>query len=186
MNRLISLLLVVIVLTGCSANTNGINDVVTLRNNLQNSSGCSFDVSVTTDYGDSLSSFALSCNYDKQQNLEITVLKPETISNIKCKISGEKGQLTFDEEVVVFEMIADGQITPISTPWLLMKALSGAYINATANEKEGMLVRLDDSFNGTLYSVDLWLDENDVPKLAEIIWEGKRIVSMTISNFKIL
>jgi hypothetical protein len=184
--RLLLLLLIGVVLSGCASDASGMNDVITLRNSLQNGKGCSLDVSVTTDYGDSLSTFALSCSFDKQQNVDITVIHPETISGIKCRISGDKGKLTFDEKVLAFEMIADGQLTPISAPWLVMKALNSAYINAIAKEKEGMLVRLDDSVNGILYSVDLWLDGNNMPRLAEIVFDGKRIVSMSITNFKIL
>ena len=44
-------------------------------------------------------------------------------------------------------------------------------------------VRIDDNFNQTEYSVELWLDEANIPSEAEILWDGKRIASLTIDNF---
>lgn len=186
MKRLLSLLLIVCVLSGCASESDEIDRVVALRTDLQNKDGYSFNTNVTVDYGDTFTTFDLSCQCDNQQNMDITVVKPDTISGITCRISGGKGKLTFDETAVAFEMLADNQITPVSAPWLTIKALRSGYISATSAEDDGILVRLDDSLSGTTYSVDIWLEENNLPKYAEIIWQGKRIVSMSISEFKFL
>ena len=186
MKRLLSVMLVVFVLSGCRSSSDEIDRVVALRTALQNKGGCSFNANITVDYGDSFTAFALSCKCDDQQNMDVTVLGPDTISGITYRISGGKGKLTFDDTAVGFEMIADDQITPVCAPWLIMKALKSGYISATSNETDGLLVRLDDSFFGTAFSVDIWLGDNDLPKYAEVIWQGKRIVSMHISDFEIL
>ena len=186
MKRLLSILLISVTLSGCSISENDINQVIGLRTKLQNGDQCSFDTCITVDYGESLSSFELSCKIDDQQNWEITVIRPQTIAGITCRIAGEKGQLTFDDKAVAFEMIADGQITPISAPWLVMKALAGGYINSTVVKNDGLVVRIDDSYSDFLFSVDLWLNENNIPYFAEIVWQGKRIVSMDINNFTIV
>ena len=186
MKRLISLLLIAGLLAGCATDSGELDKVLLLRSDLQKGNKCSFDVDVTADYGDSVTSFTLTCASDNQQNMRIVVQKPESISGVSCEISGEKGSLTFDEKVLAFEMIADGQLTPISAPWLMMKALRGGYISAISKEKEGVFVRLDDSYSGCVFSVDLWLNENNTPEQAEIVWQGKRIMSMRISNYEIL
>ena len=186
MKRLLSILLIAVTLSGCNSGEKSVDKVIALRSNLQRGESCSFDACVSADYGETLSYFELACKLDNQQNWGITVLQPENIAGITCKITAGNGKLTFDDKVVAFELITDDQLTPISAPWLAIKALSGGYISSVTDKESGLLVRLDDSYNDILYSVDLWVNENNLPYFAEIIWQGKRIVSMDINNFQIM
>jgi len=187
MKRLLALFLTVTVLfTGCANSHDGMNEFISMRDKILKGNGCSFETSVATDYGDTVSTFGLTCKTDNLGDMTLTVTHPDSISGISCKISGGKGQLTFDNEAVAFEMIADGQITPISAPWLFVKALRGGYISSCSDSDTGATIRIDDSFGNVAFSVDVWVDEAFLPKAAEVIWNGKRIMSMEISSFTIM
>ena len=183
MKRCFSIILVVVLLFGCRNDSALVDKVVSLRNRVLSSSSCSFVADVTVDYGDSVYSFSASCCLDSENNMEITILEPASIAGIKGKISAESRKLTFDEQVLVFETVANGQITPVCASWLLMKALRGGYISMCSSEDTGIFVCIDDSYKDANFGLDLRLDNQNLPASAEIIWEGKRIVSMTINDF---
>ena len=180
------LLITVLMLSGCSDRSYGMDEIISIRNDLQRGDGCNFDITVTTDYGSTYSTFKLSCCTDNSNNMNLTVKEPETISGIACKIAAGKGQMTFDEESIAFEMLADGQIAPISIPWLLVETLRAGYINSCSKDESGVLVFIDDSFGNIDFNMEIWLNTQNVPSRAELIWQGKRIASMEISNFSFL
>ena len=47
---------------------------------------------------------------------------------------------------------------------------------------EAVHVIIDDSYADNALSVDLWLEEGRVTE-AEIAWEGRRCVTMTVEDF---
>lgn len=183
MKRCFPIILVVLLLFGCRNDSLLVDEILLLRNRVASSSSCSFVADVTVDYGDSIYSFSADCCLDAKNNMEITILAPASIAGIKGRISADSGKLTFDEQVLAFEMVANGQVTPICAPWLLMKALRGGYISMCSSEDTGIFVRIDDSYKDADFGLDIRLDNQNIPVSAEIVWEGKRIVSMTIKEF---
>ena len=183
MKRCLIIIVSFFVLLGCSKENAQIEKIVELRDRIQSSKECRFEAAVTLDYGDSVYSFRAICATDEENNMSIDILEPASISGVRAQITGSSGKLTFDEEVLAFEMIANDQITPICVPWLLIEALRGGYINACGSGDHGVFARIDDSFNKTEFSIEVWLDSENVPCEAEMLWEGKRIVSIQIDNF---
>ena len=183
MKKCFSIILVAVLLFGCRNDSAWVDKAISLRNRVLSSSSCSFLADVTVDYGDSVYSFGASCCLDSDNNMEITILEPASIAGIKGKISAESGKLTFDKQILAFETVANGQITPICAPWLLMKALRGGYISMCSLDDTGIFVCIDDSYRDANFGLDLRLDNQNLPVSAEIVWEGKRIVSMRISDF---
>ena len=170
-------------MSGCN-NTNDVPDkFLNIRQKALNCDYCQFDAAVTIDYGDATYSFSVACKTDVNNNMNISVIKPELISGVHAKISGGSGKIVFDEEAIAFQTIANDQIAPICIPWLLMKSLYGGYMSSYGSGNNLNFVRIDDNFNQTEYSVELWLDEANIPSEAEILWDGKRIASLTIDNF---
>ena len=52
---------------------------------------------------------------------------------------------------------------------------------------EGELLRLtiDDSYEDDAMTLDIWLSREDRPQRAEILYDGKRILSLDVKNFAI-
>lgn len=186
MKKCFPFFLAALFLFGCSNESNLMNRVVGFRSKLLSSTVCEFTASVTLDYGDTAYTYCADCSLDADNNMRLTVLKPSSIAGIKAQISGESGKLTFDDQILAFETTANGLIAPICAPWLITDALRGGYISTCGSENDGMFVCIDDLYKETPIEAQIWFDDALCPVRAEIIWEGKRIVSMEISEFVIL
>ena len=186
MKKLVALMLTMVLLTGCSKTKDMLDKAMTLRVDLLACESYVFDATVTADYGDEVNTFGLHCQGDNDGNLEFTVTSPETIAGITGEISAGAGKLTFDDEAVVFPLLAEGQVTPVGGPWILMKTLMGGYLTA-CNEEEGLVhLMINDSYADDALELEIWLDGASHPIQAEIGYEGRRIVTMEIENFQIL
>ncbi len=182
MKRVLILCLAVL-LTGCAASDKALSRAMTMRQQLQNS-GCSFDCTVTADYGSVIHSFTMRCAADQQGTLTFEVQSPESISGITGTIEKNKGKLTFDDKALAFDLLADGQLSPVSAPWVLIHTLRGGYLASCAEIEDGLLLSIDDSYEEDPLRLDIRMDEDGKPKTAEILWQGRRILSMEVENFE--
>lgn len=185
MKKLAALMLICLTLTGCSKTRNMLDKAMTLRADLLACESCTFDAAITADYGDQLHTFGMHCVGDNDGTVEFAVTAPDSLAGITGSISGGEGHLTFDEKAVTFSLLADGQVTPVSSPWILMKTLLGGYITA-CNEEEGLLhLMINDSYADDALELEIWLDGESKPIQAEIGYDGRRILTMEIENFQI-
>ena len=186
MRRLISVfLLLACFLSGCKKD-DALQRMLSLRQNLLTGKGCSFDTHVTVDYGDQLFTFSTQCSADSNGTVEFVITDPETLAGINGKIDSENGHLSFDEKVIIFDLLVDGEISPIATPWLLVKTILGGYITAGGADGEYYIFQVDDSYEEDPLRLDIWLDNSNLPVAADIIWNGRRVAAITIENFCVL
>ena len=178
-------LCMLLLLSGCDA-ASEMERGMALRSALQQSEGCTMDVEILADYGGFSDSFSMACTFDRDGNLDFTVTKPDTISGIKGKIAGDKGQIVFDDTVLYYELMADGTISPISGAWVFMKTLRSGYIRSACMEGEQLRLTIDDSFEDGALQVDAWLNSENTPVCADILFGGSRIMSLNIKNLHIL
>ncbi len=176
----------VLMLTGCGKQTEELDKAMNLRARLLNSQGCSFEAEVTADYGDKTYTFLMECQTDAQGNLTFTVREPEVISGITGKITGENASLTFDDAALSFELLADGQLSPVGAPWIFVNTLRGGYVTSCGQDGEYIRLTVDDSYEDDAFTLDIWLENEDTPIQAEILWEGHRILTIAVRNFTIL
>lgn len=156
-----------------------------LRRQLLSADGCSFSAQIVADYGDELHTFAVDCQFDEQGDLSFMLTAPESISGITGTVTQEEGNFTFKDRAVAFPLLADGQLTPVSAPWVFMNALRSGYINSCTGQSDLAQVCIDDSFYEDSLQVDLWLDEDHMPVQAEILHNNRRILSLQIADFVI-
>lgn len=185
MKRVFWLLGLAVILTGCSAESREIDRAMELRNKLLDSVSCEFQAEITADYGDTLNMFAVDCQADAGGNLCFTVTAPETIAGITGTVSDAGGTLTFDETALYFALMADDQLTPVSAPWIFLKTLRSGYITSACMEEELLHLTVDDSYEEDALQLDIWVDAEDRPVRSEILYDGKRILSLDVENFGI-
>lgn len=186
MKKAVALVLLTVILCGCGSKNVELERAMAFRAKLLAADGCAFDAQITADYGDSTHEFSVRCTCDEKGNVTFTVCQPESISGITGTLSADGGKLTFDDTAVAFPLLADGQLTPVSGPWILMKTLRGGYVVSCGDEGELLQISVDDSYANDAMNLDIWLDENDAPIRAEILYKQKRILSLDINNFRIL
>lgn len=185
MKKLLAVITLVLFLSGCGDEEALVSDVMNLRSKVEKASSCSFHASVAADYGEEIYAFEMDCVTDAQKNMRITITEPETISGITAEISGSTGKLVFDDKALLFEMVADGQLAPVCTPWLVIDALRSAYISLCSKTEQGIVAYLEDSFHEADYKVELYLGSDNLPYAAEVLWQGRRILSMEVKDFVI-
>lgn len=186
MKKLLWIFLPLFLFSGCRNSGNAMEEALRLRQNMLDSDGCSFDATVTADYGEEIYEFTLSCQVDENGDLFFCVTKPESISGIAGKITGSGGQLTFDQEVLAFDLMADGQVTPVSAPWLLIRTFRGGYISSCAKLEDGLQLSIDDSYEEDALHLEIYLSETDQLTGAEIFWKGRRFLTVQVENFQYL
>lgn len=184
--KAIALLGVILLLSGCKNKSDPLDKAIALRNRILESEGCSFTASVCADYGEKIYEFAMDCQMNKAGDITFTVTDPATISGIQGRISNDGGALTFDDKVLAFQTIADGQITPVTAPWLLMKTLRSGYLKGCTKEEDGFQIYIDDSYEEDAFHLNIWVDDDHVPVFGEIFWEGRRILTVKVENFSFL
>ena len=179
-------LLLLLFFTGCTGKTGEIERGLALRSRLLSAESCSFDAEITADYGDKVYAFTLSCVGNAKGDLTFEVKQPESIAGITGKIDTQGGKLTFDDTVLHFELMADGQISPISAPWIFLKTLRSGYLRAAGMDAGYLRLTIDDTYEEDALQLDIWLGEGDLPVRCEMPYGDRRILSLNVANFQIL
>ena len=185
MKKLAALMITLVILSGCTGKRNEMDRAMNLRAALLGSEGCSFTAHICADYGDELHEFSLYCEGMNNGDLGFRVEQPETISGVTGRFKGKEGALTFDDVVLAFPLLADGQVTPVSGPWLFLKTLLGGYLTACNQEEDYLHLTIDDSYEEDALQLEIWLNGEDIPVRAEILYDERRILTMQIENFVI-
>ena len=180
--RLAAIVCILFFLSGCGNSGDSLDRAISLRNKILSSDGCSFHTTVTADYGEKIYVFAMDCKTDKAGNLTFTVTEPATIAGITGKITGTGGAITFDDQVLAFQTIADGQVAPVTAPWLFMKTLRSGYLKDTAANESGFEISIDDSYEEDALQLRI-RTEGELPVSGEVFWQGRRVLTLAVENF---
>ena len=172
-------------LAGCSSASTEIDRGMALRSKLLQASHTSFDTAITADYGDKAYEFAMACRGDDKGNVTFTVTAPESIAGITGSIANGDGKLTFENTALHFELMTDDQLSPVSAPWIFLKTLRSGYLTSAGLEEQQLRLTIDDSYEEDALQLDIWLNTDDLPERAEILYNGRNILSLTVKNFEI-
>jgi len=183
--RLAAILCVIFLLSGCKGSGDSLGRAVALRNRVLDSNGCSFQATVTADYGEQIYVFKMDCKTDREGNLSFTVAEPATIAGIAGEITGIGGAITFDDKVLAFQTIADGLVTPVTAPWLFIKTLRSGYLKDAAAIDGGVEISIDDSYAEESLQLRI-RTAGDLPVSAEIFWQSRRILTLAVEAFSFL
>ena len=182
MKKIVVVVMLLLILTGCNGKQGDMDGALQLRARLANT-GCTFMAKVTADYGDTIYTFALQCSYSSAGDLQFTVKEQSTIEGIGGKITASGGELVFDDVALAFELLADGQLSPVSAPYILMKALRGGYMTVAGMDGEYTRVTVQDSYSDDALTVDVWINQENIPVQGEILFDGRRILTIQVESF---
>lgn len=185
MKRIAVFLCLLITLTGCSSTQTHLDRAMALRAKLLTSS-VRFDAQITADYGSELYTFSMTCEADTSGDVRFSVTAPEAIAGISGTLSAAGGKLTFDDTALAFGLMADGLLSPVAAPWTVLRSLRSGYLNTCCQEAGSLRISVNDSYADNALYLDIWLDSQDFPKRAEIFWQGRRILSVNVTNFAFL
>ena len=183
MKRILPAFVALIFFLGCES-SNEIDKSLLFRDSLIKAQSCTFTATITADYGSEMHQFTVDCISDKHGTLSFSVIEPKSIAGVSGTITETDCHLTFDDKLLVFPPLADGQITPITAPWLLLKALREGYISGAESQNDMLHIAVDDSYEENPILLDVWIVENNVVR-GEILYKGRRILSVDVENFEL-
>ena len=183
MKRISSLMVLLVLLTGCNNGENTLDRAMEFRSQILKAESCCFKAEITADYGDKLQIFSVACEGDGQGNLGFTVISPEEISGISGTIVENIGNLSFGDTALSFPLLADGHLSPVSAPWVFLQTLRSGYITSAGMDEELLRVTIHDSYAEDALVLDVWFDVQNVPVRGEILYDGRRILSLNVGNF---
>ena len=186
MKKLAGLMVLLILLTGCRRASGPLDRSLAFRARLLEGSGCCFDARITADYGQAVHCFSMRCKGDGAGDLAFTVTEPASLAGITGRLRDSGGELTFDAEALHFELLTDRELSPVSAPWIFLRALRSGHITSVCLEQDRLRLSADDSYEDGALHLDIRLDPEDTPVNADIYWENRRILTLEIENFRIL
>lgn len=185
MKRFFACICLVLFLSGCADTDEEMQRAMALRVKAQ-SCALEFTAVITADYGDRTYAFTMDCQADQTGKLTFQVIQPQSIAGISGSVGQNSGKLTFDDHVLAFDILADDLISPVSGPWVLVKALRSGYLTSCGSEVDSLRIAIDDSYENDALHLDIWLDDGDLPKQCDILWQGRRLLSIEVQNFRFL
>ena len=175
--------LLLVFLVGCSGADPDMEEALQFRSRCLAASAVTFEAEIRADYRTQVEEFSLACSVDREGAMTFRVLEPEDISGISGTVSGD-GEVAFDDAVLAFPLMAQGRLSPLSGPWVLLRAIRSGAIVSVAREGETLHLTVDDSYADNALTVDLWMEDGEL-KAAEIAWEGRRCLTMTVDDFSV-
>lgn len=181
MKRIFPLLLCVF-LAGCQGRQ---EDAMAFRSRLLRSEQVTFQAEITADYGDKLQGFTLGCTSDGEGNVDFQVLAPESIAGISGEIAGGEGKLTYDDVTLGFDLIAEDLCSPVSSPWVILKALRRGDLTAVSADGELTRLTISDTLEEEKIVLDVWLNKENNPVQADICKDGRRYLCVALKDFAV-
>ena len=182
MKKLMTLFLLLICLTGCKGEDRLLSQAIRFRGELVEAGGCSFIADLECDYGEIVEHFSLQFDWTEGSGGELTLLEPETIAGITARVSPEEGTVTYDGLALGFAPLAEDSVSPAGAPALVVDCWSRAYIHSAGEDGERYRVCYQKNYGQNAMLIDTYF-ENGIPILAELCYNGKRILKLSISDF---
>ena len=183
--KVMVLLLVLGLMTGCRSSDQRDDCGLKLRESLIASNSCTFHSVITADYGSKVYTFQLDNTWDNNE-LHFTVTDPKTICGISGTMSEDQAELTFDDIVLAFPPLSEGMLSPISAPWIFIKGLYSGYIAGFSDSSSGVYMYIDDTYEETPLKLEIRLNQDGIPVQVEYIWQNRRILTADIQDFTIM
>lgn len=181
--RFLSILLLALFLSGCSAKATA-DKALQLRAAIQQAETLEFSCTVTADYNDSVFVFSMDCVADRQGKVEFTVTEPASIAGISGVLSSQGGKITFDGTALDFGLLNDALPTPISAPYTLLEALRGGNIRAYSKHDGVYHMVVDESYYSDSLQIDAYFSQDILPFYAEVSYQGRKLLSVEIESAK--
>ena len=181
--KLLVLLSCMLLLSGCAGTRDPTEKALLFRTSLMEAGGCTFHTNVIAHYEDRAYAFSMSCN-NTDGRTELTVTAPENIAGITAVVESGETQLAFDGTILEFGKLANGYVSPVAVPWLLVQCWIGEYIAYAGPDGDQERITYLRGYNDEELSVDTWLRDG-VPTYAEVTYDGVRCLAAEITDFQL-
>lgn len=183
-------LMIILCLSACKAGGDNSEQLaLTQRTNMLAAGRCFMTAELSADYGDRVHEYTLSCEYVRNGDSVVTVIKPDIISGVSASISSGDSTLRFQDVSLDTGSIGDSGITPIGTLPAFARAWESGYINTTCYETVGdtecLLVSYLVGYDREETEYRTWFDkETMTPVKGEIYENGSVVIQCSFTGFQ--
>ncbi|MBP3633111.1 MAG: hypothetical protein J6J43_00870 [Oscillospiraceae bacterium] len=180
--RFAALLLLVLCLTGCKAE-GPTQTALDLRTKLMQAQTCGFTAQIRSDHGEKVYEFTADVRYSPEETV-VEITSPEELQGIRAKVTEDGAKLEYDGVELTFGTLANGKVSPMSAPWLLVQCWIGEYISHAGADGELERVTYLRGYDDEEIMLDTWLNVDGIPAYAEVAYDGVRCLSIQIRDFQ--
>lgn len=156
-----------------------------LRSRLLAAQEYRFSMDAAADFGETVFRFSVDCERE-ENGVECMIAAPESICGVKTFRSDDGASILFDDVRVSLGSLANGNLAPLESPWLLCRAMEEAYISCTGREENCIRVTYLMGYGDQELQLDVWLDElTNMPRNAEFTYEGRSVLRAAVTKFEI-
>lgn len=170
----------VLLFSGCSASGEA-QTVEALREAMAQAQEIRFQCEIQAAYTDGVECFTLLCTQKEDEAMTFQVLAPEAIEGIQGTVDETDGTLRYDGAILGFPLLARQRLSPVSGPWVMLRALRSGCLTGWSREGEIYHLTLDDSYGDDPLTVDVWIREKTLLS-GEISWRGQRQLSIQVEE----
>lgn len=177
------MLSVLLFLTACAPSADKAGEAAALRTALLENGGCTFVSRVTADFGETVQSFTLDCDFDAGSGaLRFTVLEPQTLAGITATVTDSGASVDYDGMAMELGLLAGDSVMPAAAPALAAICWTDAPITAAGAENDRTRVTYERMLCQRRLTVDTWL-ENGLPISAQVCYNQQCILKLEVSEF---
>ena len=184
MFKLIAVLICVGLFGGCSAQKE-MAPLQQLKQSLAQSQGCEFDALIVSQSEGRVYQFTLHC-IARDGALQFEVVSPESIKGIGGTVAAGGGKLRFEDVLLAFPLLADGDVSPVIAPWLFMDSLQNGLVRYAKQLDGSVSVSLTNNFRGQEYQADVELSRDGSPDSCQLYWDGRCLLRLRVEGFRLL
>lgn len=181
--KVFAIFLVLLSLSGCAKEDKYEQKALNFRTEMMEQQSCDFTADINASFSNKEYEFTVQVQYAPEETI-VTVISPEAIAGISASVSNSGAELCYDGAELMLGQLADGQVSPMSVPWLLAQCWLGEYISAYGADGELSRITYLKGYADEELTVDTWFDDNDVPVYAEVTYGSDRYISVKIRDFQ--
>ena len=145
---------------------------------------CSYTMTLRADYGDRVRDYTLDCVCPLEGPTELTVLAPEIARDITATVGGGDATVSFQDTVLAVEDFGSRPASPLSAPYLLLRAWSGGSLRSAFRDGDLDAAEYLLDCGGRELTVTTWFREG-LPLRAEISDGSRVLLTGEIENLAI-
>lgn len=174
-------LMTALLLCGCAEQTQR-RESLEERQLLFSESGISFDAEISADLGDEVFRCSLECTGTGEE-AELLIVEPELVSGVKARIASGDASLEYEGLELALGELSRGSMGPMQAAAALVMAMCSTHIDGFFEEAGGELLGAQLYVDEDSYALVWYEAETLSPVHAELVCEGRAVISCEIDNF---
>lgn len=182
--KLLALMITLALPVGCSSVAGLESDFTDYRTTLESAGEVCFTANILASYSENVLEYELFCTVSGECS-EVIVNSPELLAGVSARLEQNSTTLEYDGLVLEDIPVDESELTPLSAPLVMTRALLYGHIEAiftdSFNGQDAVVVSVMDELENCH---TIWLNSDTMsPVYAELESDGRIVISCTFSDW---